>query len=85
MLGGIRDLIMLFDGPFKETKFKDCINRTFIKTGTLPLHRESEDLPNTFVVYRNEEQNGTMSLVPMGTKWWSICQQYKMKRMIFMH
>ena len=34
MLGGIKDLIMLFDGPFKETKFKDCINRTFIKRYT---------------------------------------------------
>ena len=67
MLGGIKDLIMLFDGPFKEAKFRDCINRTFIKTGTLPLHRESEDLPDTFVVYRKEEQNGTMSVVPMGT------------------
>lgn len=67
MLGGIKDLILLFDGPFKETKFKDCINRTFIKTGTIPIHRESENIPHTFVVYRKEEQNGTMSIVPLGT------------------
>jgi DDE superfamily endonuclease len=67
MLGGIKDLILLFDGPFKETKFKDCINRTFIKTGTIPLLRESENIPHTFVVYKKEEQNGTMSIVPLGT------------------
>jgi DDE superfamily endonuclease len=67
MLGGIKDLILLFDGPFKETKFKDCINRTFIKTGTIPLLRESENIPHTFFVYKKEEQNGTMSIVPLGT------------------
>ena len=66
-IGGIKDLIGLFNEQFTEEKFKDCINRTFIKTGTLPIHAENEDIPPTFLIYAKDIQNGTMSIVPEGT------------------
>ena len=42
MIEGIKDLILLFKEQFTEAKFRDCINHTFIKTGTLPVDFQSE-------------------------------------------
>jgi DDE superfamily endonuclease len=64
MLEGIKDLILLFKEQFTAEKFKECINRTFIKTGTLPV---SDSLPATFVEYKKELLCGTMLVVPDGT------------------
>ena len=66
-IGGIKDLIGLFNEQFMEEKFKDCINRTFIKTGTLPIHAENVEIPPTFKIYAKDIHNGTMSIVPEGT------------------
>ena len=67
MLEGIQDLILLFKEQFIEEKFKDCVNRTFIKTGTLPIMRDDSDEPATFVKYKKEQLCGTLSVVPEGT------------------
>jgi DDE superfamily endonuclease len=64
MLEGIKDLILLFEEQFTAEKFKECINRTFIKTGTLPVN---DSLPATFVEYKKELLCGTMLVVPDGT------------------
>jgi hypothetical protein len=36
-------------------------------TGHSSRQAESENIPHTFAVYKKEEQNGTMSIVPLGT------------------
>lgn len=64
---GITDLFRLFDKQFKEQKFKDCINRTFVKTGTIPIPVEDISLPPQFHVYAKDEICGTMLIVSEGT------------------
>ena len=66
MIEGITDLIQLFKVQFTETKFRDCINRTFIKTGTLPVCN-IDDGNLDFVEYKRESLCGTMLIVPEGT------------------
>ena len=64
---GITDLFRLFDEQFKEQKFKNCINRTFIKTGTIPIPVADISLPPQFHVYAKDEICGTLLIVPEGT------------------
>ena len=64
MTEGIQDLLLLFKEQFTEEKFRDCINRTFIKTGTLPI---TDSSPVVFVEYKKEFLCGTMLVVPDGT------------------
>ncbi len=64
MTEGILDLILLFKEQFNEARFQSCINRTFIKTGTLPV---ADPGPITFVNYKKEILCGTMLVVPEGT------------------
>ena len=73
MLEGIQDLILLFKEQFIEEKFKDCVNRTFIKTGTLPIMKDDCDEPATFVTYKKEQLCGTLSAVPEGTM--DMCEE----------
>ena len=37
MTEGMRDLILLFDNQFKDQKFRNCINASFISTGTVRI------------------------------------------------
>lgn len=67
MLDGIGDLIQLFKEQFTESKFRDCINRTFIKTGTLPVNSLHDDTPVEFVIYKKTSMSGTMLILPEGT------------------
>lgn len=67
MLEGIADLIQFFKEQFTEIKFRDCVNRTFIKTGTLPVSSVDDDKPVEFVVYKKESVCGTMIIIPEGT------------------
>jgi DDE superfamily endonuclease len=64
MIEGIKDLLLLFKEQFTEAKFRECINRTFTKTGTLPI---TDSSPATFVEYKKELLFGTMLVVPDGT------------------
>lgn len=68
MTEGIKDLILLFEEQFSEVKFKNCINKTFINTGTLPITTTTDDtdLP-AFVTFKRESTCGTMPIVPKGT------------------
>ena len=67
MLEGIADLIQLFKEQFTESKFKDCINHSFIKTGTLPVNSLDDDTTVEFVIYKKESMCGTMLIIPEGT------------------
>ena len=62
----IKDLILLFKEQFTEAKFRDCSNRTFIKTGTLPNNSDN-NREVEFVAYKKESLCGTMLIVPEGT------------------
>ena len=64
MTEGITDLLLLFKDQFTEEKFRECINRTFIKTGTLPI---TDSIPVAFVEYKKELLCGTMLVIPDGT------------------
>jgi hypothetical protein len=64
MTEGIQDLLLPFKEQFTEDKFRECINRTFIKTGTLPITDLS---PATFIEYKKELLCGTTLVVPDGT------------------
>ena len=66
MIEGITDLIQLFKVQFSETKFSDCINRTFIKTGTLHI-LNTDDAKLDFIEFKRESLCGTMLIVPEGT------------------
>ena len=66
MIEGIKDLIQLFKEQFTEDKFRDCVNRTFIKTGTLPVNF-TESSKAEFIKYKKESLCGTMKIVPQGT------------------
>ena len=67
LLEGINDLFLLFGNEFKSQKFRECINRTFVKTGTIPIPQEDSTSPTQFQAYRGEEQSGTMLVAPEGT------------------
>jgi DDE superfamily endonuclease len=64
MTEGIQDLLFLFKKQFTEDKFRECINRTFIKTGTFPI---TDSSPATFIESKKELLCGTMLVVPDGT------------------
>ena len=66
-IGGMLDIFLLFKEGFTEEKFKECIKRTFIKTGTLPINYDCGTAPPNFTIYKKEVQNGIMSVVPEGT------------------
>ena len=61
------DIFRLFKEEFTEEKFKECIKRTFIKTGTLPINYDSNIAPPNFAIYEKEVQNGIMLVIPEGT------------------
>jgi hypothetical protein len=67
MLEGIKDLILLFQGQFKEEKFQKCINRSFIKTGTLPQESGDHTVPYSFIPYSKASSCGTLAVIPQGT------------------
>lgn len=56
-------MILLFKFQFNEEKFKSCINRTFIRTGTLPIEGSA---PASFVQYKKVTLCGTIRVVPKG-------------------
>ena len=66
-LEGIKDLILMFEEQFTEEKFKCCINRTFIKTGTLPIDRKNDTEQIKFIKYEKVALCGTMKMTPQGT------------------
>ena len=67
MTEGIQDLILLFEEQFTEAKFRNCINKTFISTGTLPITAiDDAELP-TFVTFKRESACGTLPIIPKGT------------------
>ena len=66
-LEGIKDLILMFKEQFTEEKFKCCINRTFIKTGTLPIGLEDDTEQIKFIKYEKVALCGTMKMIPHGT------------------
>ena len=68
MIEGIRDLILLFEYQFKQEKFKECINRSFIATGTLPEKLLVDTDVPVFKYFKRESACGTMSMIPKGTK-----------------
>ena len=69
MTEGIRDLVLLFEEQFTTEKFRNCINRSFIATGTLPVSSLNDaDVPE-FKLFEREAACGTMSIIPKGT--WS--------------
>ena len=86
MIEGIQDLIFLFKSQFNEEKFKSCINRTFIRTGTLPIEGSA---PATFVQYKNVTLCGTMRVVPKGTTEVdmddSLDEEEGVERALFLH
>ena len=67
MVGWLLDIFHLFKDEFTEQKFKECIKRTFIKTGTLPINYDCDTAPPSFSIYKKEIQNGLMSVVPEDT------------------
>lgn len=67
MTEGIQDLILLFEEQFTEAKFRNCINKTFISTGTLPITAiDDAELP-TFVTFKRESACGALPKIPKGT------------------
>ena len=67
MTEGIKDLILLFEEQFIEVEFRNCINKTFISTGTSPITTVDEtDLPK-FVTFKRESACGTIPIIPKGT------------------
>ena len=77
MLEGRKDLLMLFREQMTEENFKDCIHRSFVKTGTYPKHRDSSDEPAIFVQYKKEQLCGTLTVVPEGTINISVDEEEK--------
>lgn len=67
MLEGMKDLILLFQEQFTETKFQHCINRSFIKTGTLPSESGDNTVPPSFNSYSKTASCGTLAVIPQGT------------------
>ena len=67
MLQGINDLFDLFANGFKETKFKEGVNRSFISTGCLPLYNTDSTVFD-FVPYTQQKTCGTMKIIPTGIR-----------------
>jgi DDE superfamily endonuclease len=66
MIEGISDLILLFEGQFTEDKFRKCINKCFIATGTLPIVQEDNTSPVKFMEYKKSQSFGALTVVPYG-------------------
>ena len=67
MLEGMKDLILLFQEQFTEEKFKQCINRSFIKTGTIPQESGDHSVQPSFNIYSKTSSSGTLAVIPQGT------------------
>jgi DDE superfamily endonuclease len=67
MLEGMKDLILLFQDQFTEEKFQHCINRSFIKTGTLPQESGDDSVPPSLKSYTKASSHGTLAVIPQGT------------------
>jgi hypothetical protein len=67
MLEGMKDLILLFQEQFTEEKFKQCINRSFIKTGTIPQESGDHSVQPSFNMYSKISSSGTLAVIPQGT------------------
>ena len=67
MLEDMKDLIVLFQEQFTEEKFQHCINRSFIKTGTLPQESDDDSVQPTFNSYTKASSCGTLAVIPQGT------------------
>ena len=66
MLEGIQDLFNLFANGFKEKKFTDGINRSFISTGCLQELHDDPTVIN-FLPFIKHKNSGTMKITPIGT------------------
>lgn len=55
-LEGTNDLFLLFGNEFKSQKFKDCTNRTVIKTGTIPIVPEGSYDPTERDIAENRNE-----------------------------
>ena len=67
MTEGMQDLIMLFDSEFKQDKSRNCINASFISTGTLPYYSEDNSLDKNFKIYEKSHSSGTLPIAPQET------------------
>lgn len=67
MTEGMQDLILLFDNQFKQEKFRNCINASFVSTGTLPLYSEDDSSNQIFKIYEKFHASGTLPIAPQGT------------------
>jgi DDE superfamily endonuclease len=67
MLQGINDLFDLFANGFKEIKFKEGVNRSFISTGCLQQYNTDPTVYN-FVPYTQQKTCGTMKIIPTGIR-----------------
>jgi hypothetical protein len=67
MLQGINDLFDLFANGFKEIKFKEGGNRSFISTGCLQQYNTDPTVYN-FVPYTQQKTCGTMKIIPTGIR-----------------
>ena len=67
MLEGIRDLFDLFANGFKEKKFTDGINRSFISTGCLQELHDDPTVIN-FLPFIKHKTSGTTKITPIGTR-----------------
>ena len=70
MLQGIQDLFDLFATGFKEKKFADGVNRSFITTGCLQMQNDDSTAFN-FVPFIKHQTSGTMNVTPAGTREYS--------------
>lgn len=70
MLQGIQDLFDLFANGFKEKKFTDGVNRSFINTGCLQKLNDDPTVIN-FSPYLKHKTSGTMKITPAGTRLYS--------------
>lgn len=67
MTEGMQDLILLFDNQFKQEKFRNCINASFVSTGTLPLYSEDDSSNQIFKIYEKFHASGTLPIAPQRT------------------
>ena len=67
MTEGMQDLILLFDNQFKQEKFRNCINASFVSTGTLPFYSEDDSSNQIFKIYEKFHASGTLPIAPQGT------------------
>ena len=67
MYEGIQDLFDLFNNGFKEKKFAEGVNRSFISSGCLYYLNDDPTIID-FQPYVKHKVSGTMKLVPTGTR-----------------